>query len=80
MGCNCGNGGRRSSMPRRRELRPSVGPRSIVGQSSAGATPAQLRALGIQATTGAAEPKRLDEDRRRIEKLRREAIKRRLGK
>jgi len=76
----CGCGGRRSSMPRRRELRPSVGPRSIVGQSAAGATPAQLRALGVQQTTGAAAPKRLDEDRRRIEKLRRDAIKRRLGK
>lgn len=79
MGCGCG-GGRRSSLPRRRELRPSVGPRSIVGQSAAGATPAQLRALGIQQTTGQASPKRLDEDRRRIEKLRREAVKRRLGK
>lgn len=79
MGCGCGSG-RRSSLPRRRELRPSVGPKSIQGQSAAGATPAQLRALGIQATTGPKTPQRLDDDRRRIEKLRRDAIKRRLGK
>lgn len=78
MGCGCG-GGRRGSLPRRRTLRPSVGPRSIQGQSSAGATPAQIRALGIQQTNGATSPKRLDEERRRVERLRRDAIKRRLG-
>jgi len=77
MGCGCG---KRGATPRRRTLRPSAGPRSIRGGTAAGPNPAQLRALGLQKATSAGEVRRLDEQRRRIEKLRRDAIKRRLNK
>jgi hypothetical protein len=77
MGCGCG---KRSSSPRRRTLRPSVGPRSVKGGTAAGPSPAAIRALGLQKSTSIAETRRLDEHRRRIEKLRRDAIKRRLNK
>jgi len=77
MGCGCG---KRSAAPRRRTLRPSVGPRSLKGGTAAGPSPAEIRALGLQKATGATETRRLDEHRRRIEKLRRDAIKKRLNK
>lgn len=77
MGCGCG---KRSSSPRRRTLRPSVGPRSIKGGTAAGPSPAEVRALGLQGNSSVGENKRLDEHRRRIEKLRRDAIKKRLNK
>lgn len=81
MGCGCG---KKSSTARRRTLRPSIGPRSLKGGTAAGATPSEVRALGLQQNTGTSaatgEGRRLDEHRRRIEKLRRDAIKRRLNK
>ncbi len=77
MGCGCG---KRSSSPRRRVLRPSVGPRSVVGGTAAGPNPAEISALGLQSATSVTESRRLDEHRRRIEKLRRDAIKRKLNK
>lgn len=53
---------------------------SVQGGVAAGATPEQLRALGLQQNTGAVSPQRLDADRRRVEKLRREAIRRAMNK
>ena len=83
MGCNCGSG-RRNTVARTRALRPTSGPRtrSIQGGSAAGASPATLRALGIQNSTGPSlgQAKQMDAERRRIEKLRRDAIKRKLNK
>lgn len=77
MGCGCG---KRSSSPRTRTLRPSVGPRSLTGGTAAGPSPAEVRALGLQSATTTNEIRRLDDHRRRIEKLRRDAIRRRLNK
>jgi hypothetical protein len=77
MGCGCG---KKSAPVRRRVLRPSIGPRSIVGGTAAGPTPAEITALGLQSAVSVTESRRLDEHRRRIEKLRRDAIKRKLNK
>lgn len=77
MGCGCG---KRSSLPRRATLRPSVGPKSIQGGSAAGPTPSQVRALGMQSSVTLGESRKMDEQRLRAEKLRREAIKKRLNK
>ena len=77
MGCGCG---RRGSVPRRKTLRPSVGPKSVQGGVSAGSTPAQLRALGIAQSQSLKESGKMDEQRRRVEKLRREAIRKKLNK
>lgn len=79
MGCGCG---KRSSPSRRGAigLRPSVGPRSIQGGSAAGPSPAELRALGMQQSVSIGESRRMDDQRLKAEKLRREAIKKRLNK
>jgi hypothetical protein len=77
MGCGCG---KKSSSPRRRTLRPSVGPQSIQGGSAAGPSPAQIRALGMRQSQGVRENKRMDAQRLQAEKLRRDAIKKRLNK
>lgn len=79
MGCNCGSG-RRNTVARTRALRPTSGPRSIQGGSAAGASPATLRAIGLQSNVTLNQTRQMDTERRRIEKLRRDAIKRRLGK
>lgn len=85
MGCNCGSGKR--SAPIRGRVRPSAGPVSIQGQRiQAGLspgnniTPAQIRTLGLQTATSPRQAERMDEQRRRIERLRRNAIKKSLGK
>lgn len=78
MGCGCGKRGVKAGF--RRAVAPSVGPRSIQGGTAAGPNPAQLRALGLQTSTSPVEIRRLDEHRLRIEKLRREAMRRRLNK
>lgn len=78
MGCGCGKRGAPAGF--RRTLTPSTGPRSIQGGSAAGPSPAQLRALGAQQAVSPGEVKKLDEHRRRIEKLRRDAVKKRLNK
>lgn len=52
---------------------------AVQGGISAGATPEQLRALGLQTNT-TSTPQRLDADKRRVEKLRREAVRRALNK
>lgn len=78
MGCGCG----KKSAPAgfRRNFMPSVGPRSFQTGTAAGASPAQIRALGLQQAASPTEVKKLDEHRRRIEKLHRDAVKRRLNK
>ena len=76
MGCGCG----KRSMPRSFGFRPTVGPRSIQGGSAAGPSPAAVRALGLQTAVSVTETRRMDEQRQRLEKLRREAIKKRLNK
>lgn len=78
MGCGCGK--RSAPAGFRRTLAPSAGPRPIQGGTAAGPTPAQLRALGAQQAVTPGEVRKLDEHRRRIEKLRRDAVKKRLNK
>ena len=79
--CNCG-GGRRSAPRnfRKKTLTPSVGPTSVQGGTAAGPSPAQLRALGLQSAVSLNQSRRLDENRRQLEKKRRDAIRRRLNK
>jgi hypothetical protein len=79
MGCGCG---RKSAPPRvmgNRIIRPSVGPKSIA-RGTAGPSPATLRALGLQSALSPTESVKLDEKRRTIEKLRREAVKKKFNK
>lgn len=77
MGCGCG---KRSSPSRSPALRPSIGPRSVQGGPAAGATPATIRALGLQTNTSPKSSLQLDAERRRIEKIRRDAIRAKLNK
>lgn len=84
MGCGCG-GGKRGVRRRTvnglpRTVTPIISVQgSVQGGISAGATPEQLRALGLQTNT-TATPQRLDADKRRVEKLRREAVRKALNK
>jgi hypothetical protein len=75
--CGC-NKRRGSTSVRRRTFRPSVGPRSLGVQN--GATPDQLRAQGLLTAQSVGQSKRMDSNRRKVEKLRRDAIRRRLGR
>ena len=77
MGCGCG---KKNTMPRSVTLRPTVGPRPVVGGTAAVANPAEIRALGMQQNIGLGETRRLDDQRLKLEKLRRAAIAKRLGK
>lgn len=77
LGCGCG---KRSSPSRRPALRPTIGPRSIVGGTAAGATPAQIRAVGLRESTSLGQTRRLDEKRLQAERARRAAINKKLGK
>lgn len=77
MGCGCGKKG---IVARRKALRPSVGPRSITGGTAAGASPEEIRALNAQGAVSLGETRRLDDQRLKVEKLRREAIKKKLNK
>ena len=86
MGCGCGGGKRgvrrRTINGQARVVRPVAGPvqGSVQGGIAAGASPEQLRALGLQSNGTPQSPARLDADKRRIEKLRREAVRRALNK
>jgi hypothetical protein len=73
MGCGCGKKGPAKRVPALRVNlnRPKVSPP---------VAPAQLRALGMQRSTQFVESRQMDANRRRIEKLRRDAIKERLNK
>lgn len=77
MGCGCN---KNRSQPRRPAFRPVTGPRPLQGGSAAGASPAEVRAQGLQQAVSIGESRRLDEQRRRLERLRRDAIKRKLNK
>lgn len=77
MACGCG---KKNVVPRRVNLRPVVGPTPIQGGTAAAVAPATVRALGMQASVTLTESRRLDEQRQRLERLRRDAIKRRLSK
>lgn len=76
MGCGCGKKG---SSPRRNKktLMPTVGPKSI---RTTGATPSDIRAMGMAGSTGVGQAKKMDEQRKRIEKLKRDAVRKKLGK
>lgn len=69
--CGCG----KSSTPRRGPTVTALGAQAV--NRSTTNTPAQIRALGFQAVTPQSGA-RLDEERLRVEKLRREAIKKAL--
>lgn len=75
--CGCG---KRSTPRRVPTLRPSVGPRSIQGGTAAGPSPSELRALGMQEATSLVEARQMDAQRRRMEKIRRDTIRKKLGK
>lgn len=75
--CGCGKKGVTRRAP---TLRASVGPRSVKGGAAAAATPLELRTLGLQNAQSLTESRNVDVQRRRIEKLRRDAIKRKFGK
>lgn len=85
MGCGCGGGKRnvtRRTVNGIRANRVSSGPISGSVQSgiSAGASPEQIRALGLQSNTAPKTVQKLDADKRRVEKLRRAAIRKALNK
>lgn len=76
MGCGCG----RKGTPRSTGFRPAVGPIANSPNLAANQpSPAQLRALGVQNNVDPITQQRLDADRLRIEKLRREAVRRALN-
>ena len=84
MGCSsCGGGrnrGRSSGFRSVQAARVALG--RPQGNPAAG-NPALMRAIGLQKTAGvvpAANASRLDAQRRRIERLRRDAIRRSFGK
>ena len=58
----------------------SGSPRPVNGQISAGASPAQIRALGIQSSVAPKSANKLNADRLRIEKIRREAVRKAFNK
>ena len=76
MGCGCG---KKNVPARRMTLRPSS-TRSIQGGTAAGPNPAEVRALGMQSSLSLGESRRMDDQKLKAEKLRREAIKKRLTK
>lgn len=71
--CGCRKNGGNS---RRSAIRPNLA--RVTTQSTN--SPTQLRALGIQSTQTAKGQNQLDEDRRRIEKLRRDTIRKAFNK
>jgi hypothetical protein len=76
MGCGCNKG----SSSSRGRYRPALGPRPVQGGLAAGPTPSQVRALGMQKSTSIGETRRMDDQRLRSERIRRDAIKKRLNK
>lgn len=77
MGCGCGKKG---SVPRRQSLRPSVGPLSVQRGLASAPNPSEVRALSMQSASVLGPTRRMDEQRLQAEKLRREAIKKRMSK
>ena len=84
MACGKCGGARRSA-----RSRPVTGLRSVQAQRLAsglpignpgGATPTAIRALGMQQAVSPMEVRKMDEQRRRIERLRREAVQKKFNK
>lgn len=81
----CGKCGARRSA----RSRPVTGLRSVQAQRAAsglpagnpgGANPTTIRALGMQSAVSPTEVRKMDEQRRRIERLRREAVLKKFNK
>lgn len=80
MGCGC-SGGRRTGPSRTPALRPAAAtPRPVNTGLTSAASPAEIRALGLQQNTAPKSAVRMDAERRRIEKLKRDAIRAKLNK
>ena len=75
MGCSCNKKSMRNSI----NNRPIVGPRSVKSPSNTLPTQARIQAQN-QPTPKSTSPSGLSEDRRNIERIRREAIRKALGK
>ena len=73
MGCGCN---KRSSLLQNRR---TASARPTQGGISAGASPQQLRTLNAKQASTPKQIQKMDNQRRRIEQLRRNAIKRKLG-
>jgi hypothetical protein len=86
MGCSSCGGGRRRASARPSNFRSVQATRALSGRpqgNPAAGNPTLLRAMGLQATAGATPSTnggRMDAQRRRIERLRRDAIRKSLGK
>ena len=86
MGCSSCGGGSRRGRGRPSNFRSVQAARALSGRpqgNPAAGNPALLRAMGLQKTTGvvpASNAGRMDAQRRRIERLRRDAIRKSLGK
>lgn len=74
MACNCNKKGMRNTMPRAGLARPVTGPRSVAS------SPTALRALSVTPPTEERSPSGLNNERRLVEKRRRDAIKKRFGR
>lgn len=74
MGCGCN---KRASLMQNR--RTASAARPIQGGVSAGASPQQIRSLNARQASTPKQIQKMDAQRRRIEQLRRNAIKRKLG-
>lgn len=83
MGCNCrGRNAIRNVMPVRSQngniLRPVTGPKSAQGGLAAAPTPTSLKAA--MAPTAERSSSGLNQEKRKIQKIRRDAIRRALSK
>lgn len=77
MGCGCNKKGLK---PTRTALRPTIRLQSAQGGQPPVTNLAEVRALGITQNISPGETRRMDDQRQRLEKMRREAIKKRLNK
>jgi len=80
MACGCSKKGMRNTTPRAGLARPVVGPRSASGGLAAATPPTTLRAQSAQAPQQERSFSGLNAERRKVEKVRRDAIRRALNK
>ena len=73
--CGCRKSGQRNTT----KGRPVVSPQRVAATRNGGVTPSQLQALALKIAEQDSKPKN-DFEKRRVEKLRREAIRRSLGR
>lgn len=78
MSCGCGKKSSPSNL-NRPSLRPSIGPKAVSGGVAA-VNPIEVRQLSLTQNVSIVESRRMDEQRQKLEKMRREAIKKRLNK